>query len=76
MDKAAAIGIPLTAQEGFSQEMVDGSRLWISCRLKDTLTIGDHVLYVGEVETIMGDPSVKGLYAWEGYGRLDTVSGV
>ena len=26
MDKAAAIGIPLTAQEGFSQEMVDGSR--------------------------------------------------
>ena len=68
------VGEPL--KEGFSQEMVDGSRLWISCRLKDTLTIGDHVLYVGEVETIMGDPSVKGLYAWEGYGLLDTVSGV
>ena len=75
MDKAAALGIPLTAQEGFSQEMVAGSRLWISCRLKDTLTVGDHVLYVGEVEAIMGDPSVKGLFAWEGYGRLDTVPG-
>lgn len=75
MDKAAALGIPLTDEGGFPQEMVAGSRLWLSCRLKDTLTVGDHVLYVGEVEAIQGDAAVKGLYAWNGYGLLDTVPG-
>ena len=75
MDKAAELGIPLEKQEGFSQEMVSGSRMWLSCKLKDTLTVGDHVLYVGEVEAALGDPAVEGLFAWEGYGRLDTVPG-
>lgn len=73
MDKAMELGIPLEACGGCSQEMVSGSRLWISCKLKDTLAVGDHILYVGEVESLLADPSVEGLYAWEGYGRLDTV---
>lgn len=71
-DKAGELGIPLESCEGFSQEMVSGSRLWISCNLKDTLQVGDHILYVGEVEALRGDPSVEGLYAWDGYARLDT----
>lgn len=72
-DKAGELGIPLESCEGFSQEMVSGSRLWISCKLKDTLPVGDHILYVGEVEALRADPAVEGLYAWDGYARLDTV---
>ncbi len=75
MDKARELGIPLTGADEFPQAMVAGSRLWLSCQWTDSLTIGDHVLYVGEVTDILGDASVKGLYAWNGYDLLDTVPG-
>lgn len=71
--KAEKLGIPLTDDMKAPQKMVEGSRLWMSCKLVNTLDIGDHVLYVGEVEDIEGDANVKGLYAFDGYSRLDVI---
>lgn len=70
MDKAAEVGLPLVEAEGYAQEMVDASRLWMSCRLVNQIDIGDHMMYVGEVDTIDGDESVPGMYAWGGYASL------
>ncbi|MDD6346631.1 MAG: flavin reductase family protein [Lachnospiraceae bacterium] len=71
--KAELLGLPLTDEMNAPQKMVAGSRLWLACKLVNTLDVGDHVLYVGEVEDIMGDASVKGLYAMDGYARLSVV---
>ena len=75
VDKAAELGIPLFQPEQFSLPVVEGSRVCLSCRLKDTLTVGDHVLYVGEVEAVLGDPSAEALFAMDGYARLEALSG-
>lgn len=71
--KAEKLGLPLTDAMNAPQKMVEGSRLWMSCKLVNTLEIGDHVLYVGEVEDIEGDAGVKGLYAFNGYALLDVI---
>lgn len=75
VDKAAELGIPLFQPEYFLQPVIEGSRVCFSCRLKDTLNVGDHVLYVGEVEAVLGDSSVEALFAMDGYAHLASLSG-
>lgn len=73
MDKVEALQLPMIRPAKFEQDVVDGSRVCFSCKLTNSMEVGDHVLYVGEVTTILGDASVAGLYAFDGYARLDTL---
>ena len=50
-----------------------GSRVVFECRLVDTKEVADHVLYIAEPVAIRGDESVRQLFAFDGYARLDTV---
>ena len=72
-DKAAEFGIPITVNDDFPQGMVDGSRVCFSCTLSQCCDMGDHILYVGEIQKIVGDENVSALYARNGYGELTTV---
>jgi len=73
-DKAAKFGLPLVDAEGYNQKMVDKSALWMSCKLVNHIEVGDHVLYVAEVEQIDGDPEKAPMFSFGGYARLDKVN--
>lgn len=72
-DKALKFDIPLTDCETVAPKCVSGSRVVFECRLVNRCEAGDHVLYMGEIVSVRGDASVDHLYAYDGYGRLDTI---
>jgi len=72
-DKAAEFGIALADAKSITPKVVEASRLVFECRLSDTLVVGDHTFYVADVAEIYGDESKKQLFAFNGYGMLDTV---
>ena len=53
--------------------MVRDSRVVFECRLTDIKEVADHVLYIAEIVAIRGDSEKKALFAFDGYGRLDSV---
>ena len=69
-DKVTEFGIPVAVTEDFPQGMVEGSRVNFACTFQQSCDVGDHVLYVGEIDKMLGDESVKALYAYSGYGKL------
>ncbi len=73
-DKAAAFGIVLTEPAVIATPLVANSRVCFECRLKESVEAGDHVFYLAEIAAVRGDDSVPGLFAFDGYSRLDTVS--
>lgn len=73
LDKAAAFGIALEDAEKIAPKVVRDSRVVFECRLTDTKEVSDHVLYIAEIVAIRGDAEKKALFAFDGYGRLDTV---
>lgn len=72
-DKVGDFGIPITVTADFSQGLVEGSRVNFSCTLKQSCDVGDHTLYVARIDKILGDESVKALYAYNGYSKLVSV---
>jgi len=73
VDKAAEFSIPLEDAACIGPKVVSGSRVVFECRLVDTKEVADHVLYIAEPVAIRGDESVRQLFAFDGYARLDTV---
>jgi len=73
VDKAAEFGIALCDAKNIAPKVVEASKLVFECRLSDTLAVGDHTFYVADVVGIYGDESKKQLFAFNGYGKLDTV---
>ena len=72
-DKAAEFGIALADAEKIAPQVVRDSRVVFECRLVDAREVSDHVLYIAEIVAIRGDAEKKALFAFDGYGRLDTV---
>ena len=72
-DKAQQFGIPLENCEIVAPKCVSGSRVVFECRLVNQCEAGDHVLYMGEIVSVRGDAQINHLYAYDGYGRLDTI---
>ena len=74
-DKALEFGIELESAETVHCQKVRNSRVVFECRLKDSIDAGDHRFYLAEILCVYGDESVRHLYAYDGYARLDTVNG-
>ena len=73
VNKPEEFGIELCSSEAVAAPSVKGSRVVFECRLVDSVPAGDHIFYIAEVINAFGDADVKHLYAFDGYGRLDTV---
>ena len=56
-----------------SPQVVENSKVIFECRCTDTVEAGDHTFYIADILKIYGNEEVKALYAYDGYGRLDTV---
>lgn len=70
-DKAEEFRIPLEEASVIEPKIVRESRIVFECLLRNCTEVGDHVFYIGEIVSILGDASVPQLFAWDGYARLD-----
>lgn len=72
-DKAAKFGIDLVKVEGSTIQIPTHSRVAIVCSLKEYHEVGDHYLYICNVEQVYGNEAEEALFAWKGYARLRPV---
>lgn len=69
-DKAAKFGIELAEVEGSTIKIPAHSRVAIQCSLKEYHEVGDHYLYICDVEQVYGNEAEEALFAWNGYGKV------
>lgn len=69
-DKAEKFGIELTEVEASSIKIPVHSRVAIKCNLKEYHEVGDHYLYICDVEQAYGNANEEALFAWNGYGKV------
>ncbi len=69
-DKAEKFNIELADVEGSSIKIPAHSRVAFQCCLKEYHEVGDHYLYICEVEQVYGDEEKEALFAWNGYSQL------
>ncbi|MEE0733681.1 MAG: flavin reductase family protein [Acutalibacteraceae bacterium] len=69
-DKASKFGIKLAQVEGSSIQVPVHSRVAIVCKLKEYHEVGDHYLYICDVEQVYGNEAEKALFAWNGYSQV------
>ena len=48
------------------------SRVAIQCKLKEFVEVGDHYLYLCDVEEVYGNGEEEALFAWNGYAEIRT----
>lgn len=73
VDKIAEFGIELAEPSVINTKLVAGSRVSLECRLIQTVPVQDHTMYIAEVVETHLNEGIKQLYAFDGYGRLDTI---
>lgn len=69
-DKVGKFGIKLAEVEGSTIKIPAHSRVAIQCSLKEYHEVGDHYLYICDVEQVYGDESEEALFAWNGYAKI------
>ncbi len=69
-DKVDRFGIELADVEGSPIKIPVHSRVAIVCDLKEYHEVGDHYLYICDVEQVYGNDSEEALFAWRGYAEL------
>lgn len=73
VDKIRSLGIETLPASSVRAPLVRDSRVCFECRLVSTLQAGDHTFYAAEIIAVQGDDTRPQLFAFDGYGRLDTV---
>lgn len=72
-DKVTEFGIELAKVEGSSIQIPVHSRVAIKCSLKEYHEVGDHYLYICNVEQVYGNEAEEALFAWNGYSQVHPV---
>ena len=73
-DKAKEFGIVLEPGHEGEPSMVTESVVSFFCRLKETVEVGDHTLFIADIERIVGNPKKRALFAVNGYTALKAFS--
>lgn len=71
-DKVAKAGIALETLPGCDIRVPEHSKVAIQCALKEFHEVGDHYLYICDVEQVFGDAGEDALFAWNGYAQIRT----
>lgn len=69
-DKVTQFGIELTEVEGSDIKIPVHSRVAIVCSMKEYHEVGDHYLYICDVEQVYGNEVEEALFAWNGYSQV------
>ena len=59
--------------EGTAIQVPAHSRVAMVCRLKEYHEVGDHYLYLCDVERVYGNEAEEALFAWNGYSEIRPV---
>lgn len=69
-DKVEKFGIELSEVENITIKIPVHSRVAIQCNLKEYYEVGDHYLYICDVEQVYGKEEEDALFAWNGYTKV------
>lgn len=69
-DKIARFHIEMRQLEGTAIQVPAHSRVAMVCRLKEYHEVGDHYLYLCDVERVYGNEAEEALFAWNGYSEI------
>ena len=72
-DKISQFNIEMQKLPGSDIDVPLHSRVAIKCRLKEFVEVGDHYLYICDVEEVYGNESEEALFAWNGYSEIRPV---
>lgn len=73
-DKISKFNIALTSLPDTSIKIPAHSKVAIVCSLKEYHEVGDHYLYICNVEQVYGDETETALFAWNGYSQIRPAS--
>ena len=68
--KVAANNIEMMAVEGSDIQIPADTRLAMVATLQQSVEVGDHILHICQVDKFLGNEDKKGLYAWNGFGKV------
>ena len=71
-DKIAKLGVQMQDLDGSDIRIPAHSRVAIQCSLKEFHEVGDHYLYICNVEQVYGNEQEDAVFAWDGYARIAT----
>ena len=66
----AANNIEMMAVDGSDIQIPVDTRLAMVATLQQSVEVGDHILHICQVDKFLGDGDKKGLYAWNGFGKV------
>ena len=69
-NKVEKFDIDLMEVEDSNIKIPVHSRVAIQCNLKEFHEVGDHYLYICNVEQVYGNEEEQALFAWNGYSQL------
>lgn len=69
-DKIAKFGIEMQEVPDSEIQIPLHSRVAIQCSLKEYHEVGDHYLYICNVENVYGNEKEKAVFAWNGYSEI------
>ena len=69
-DKISKLGISMQNLPDCVIQIPEYSRVAIQCTLKEYREVGDHYLYICDVDQVFGDDKEEALYAWDGYAKI------
>ena len=70
INKVAENHIEMTSVEGSDIQIPADTRLAMVATLQQSVEVGDHILHICQVDKFLGDDGKKGLYAWNGFGKV------
>lgn len=69
-DKIAQFNVEMQKLPENDIEIPLHSRVAIQCNLKQFIEVGDHYLYICDVEDVYGNEDEEALFAWNGYSEI------
>lgn len=69
-DKIAKLGIEMQELPETGIKVPLHSRVAIECTLKEYHEVGDHYLYICDVNNVYGNDQEEAVFAWNGYGEI------
>ena len=69
-DKVAKLGIAMQDLPDADIRVPLHSRVAIQCTLKEYHEVGDHYLYICNVDQVFGNENETAVFAWKGYGEI------
>lgn len=62
--------IDMKSIDGSDIQVPADTRLAMAATLQQSVEVGDHILHICQVDKLLGDEDRKGLYAWDGFGKV------